>query len=165
MKIRRTLSATGIAVAALAMTITPPASAVNQDDRPPTADMSLNDLAAANPGAKRLSADTIELANGVQVTARPAGYVCGPGHLCIYDWYNGQGKPWDFYKCGFVNIGASGWSDRIKSYHNNQTNHAVSIFMDWRPSAGGWVEVERSAAPEYISHERGAGIADGLWVC
>ncbi len=119
-------------------------------------------MVRANPGARQVSADTVRLANGVEATASVRS-VCRYGYLCIHDASNGGGAHWDFYKCGFVNIGNSGWGDRIRSYKNNQTLGTQSIFMNWTGSQ--WQAVEYSTAYDYQPRAAGASFADGIWVC
>lgn len=129
-------------------------------------DQSLVDqMIAANPGARQIDADTVRLANGVEATAVPAAASCRNGYLCIFDAHNFSvsARRWDFVHCGFVNIGASGWSDRIRSYLNYQSRGTVSIFMNWTGSS--WEEVERSTARHEKPYVDGAYNADGIWVC
>lgn len=125
----------------------------------------LDDLVAANPGAEKISDNTVRLANGVEATAKApdAAPSCPYTYLCIYDLPNFRGYHLDFYKCGFVNIGTLGWSDRIQSYENDQTPGTVSIFMNWNGS--NWEELSRSTAYGASAIVGNAHWTDGLWVC
>lgn len=122
-------------------------------------------LTAANPGAHAVSANTVRLANGVTATATPAS-LCPYYDLCIYDGQYRSGYQWNFFNCGFVNIGAhqpDSWSDRIQSFSNNQTPGTVSIFMNWNGSS--WDELYRSTAYERQDTVGSVHWTDGLWVC
>lgn len=172
MHLTRLLIASALAVAAL-MSPTAQATAAPDAGAPErtavaghsSPDAALDDLISANPGARKISKNTVKLANGVEASVSSSAIACPTYNLCIYDDYGYKGYWIKFYKCGFVNIGFMGWSDRIRSYVNNQTRGTVSIFMDWRGDLNRWIEVERSQATESIPVERGARWADGLWVC
>ncbi|WP_186763215.1 peptidase inhibitor family I36 protein [Lentzea tibetensis] len=128
----------------------------------PTIQTMLDEVTTANPGARQIDADTVRLANGVEVTAS-APTPCLYKHLCIFDGVNLTGRQWSFYNCGFVNIGGAGWSDRIQSFDNNQTLGTVSIFMNW--SGSNWQELYRSRAREVQMSVNIVHWTDGIWVC
>ena len=167
---RRLFAAAAMALVAV-ISFSGTASAETQ--APPTAewtvdswsDAALDSLVSANPGAKRVSEDTVIFADGGGAKAAPAAGSCLYRYLCIFNQLGYNGGKIMFWKCEFRNFGAEfpGWSDRVRSYMNHQSGGAVSIFYDW--TGGRWVEVERSRAIEDIPVERGAGRADGVQVC
>ncbi|TWP48482.1 hypothetical protein FKR81_28245 [Lentzea tibetensis] len=122
----------------------------------------VEEMIDANPGARQINTNTVRLANGVEASAVPAS-ICPYYRLCIYDGEYRSGQQWNFLKCGFVNIGASGWSDRIRSFSNNQTPGTVAIFMNWTGSQ--WQELHRSTAYERQDTVGSVHWTDGLWVC
>jgi hypothetical protein len=153
------ISAIGALVIALFVVSAAPAQAAPDA----TVEAMLAEVTAANPGAQRISADTVRLANGVEASAVIAS-PCPYYRLCIYDGPFRSGYQLNFLKCGFVNIGKDfGWSDRIRSFSNNQTPGTVSIFMNWSGST--WQELYRSTAYERQDTVGNVYWTDGLWVC
>lgn len=172
----RTLSRPSRVVAAAALALLAVisfSSAASADVQPPTtsnwtvdawSDGALDSMVAANPGARRISQDTVIFADGGGVKAAPAAGTCLYRYLCVWKGLGYNGSKLMFWKCEFRNFGAEypGWSDAIRSYQNHQSGGAVSVFYDWQ---GRWIEVERTRAIEDIPVERGAGRADGVQVC
>lgn len=132
-----------------------------------TADIraSVAGLIAANPGARETRSGTVQLANGVVVAVSPAGGPCPYLSLCIYDQPNTNGIQWNLFNCGFVNIGLSGWSDRIRSFINNQTTGAKTIFWDWTGPETGWAQLDQSVALDIGNTVNRVGLTDGITVC
>jgi hypothetical protein len=127
----------------------------------------LDSLKTANPGSAQVSASTIRLSNGVEVTALPASPragTCTYLYLCLWDSVGFYGNELKFFNCGFVNIGTEfGWSDRIKSFINDQSRGTVSIFMNWTGSY--WQELHRSVAWSSSPLPGKTAPTDGIWVC
>ena len=74
---------------------------------------------------------------------------CGYGYLCIWDGFSHTGNVLRFFNCEFVNIGSKyGWSDKLRSYVNNQTPGTVAKFYNWDGQK--WVLLGSSRAYESI---------------
>ncbi|MHC3475224.1 peptidase inhibitor family I36 protein [Streptomyces sp. 7R007] len=108
----------------------------------------LDALMRANPGAKQLDDRTIELRNGVIARLTPVSESspaawppsCDYGWLCLFSGIQGGGDRLNLYRCGFVNIGSQyGWSDKLRSYVNNQTPGTRSSFYNWTGSQWEWL--------------------------
>ncbi|HET6708114.1 peptidase inhibitor family I36 protein [Amycolatopsis sp.] len=87
-------------------------------------------------------------------------------YLCIWDGFNYNGEKKQFIRCGWENIGAMGWSDRIKSFKNNQSPGATTVFNNWNATTGRWEVLDRSRAPEFIPVVNfPIRTTDGIHVC
>jgi hypothetical protein len=115
----RTTTRIGVVLAAIATALSLMSNSA-QATTDSTIETMVDDMVVANPGARQISANAVRLANGVEASAVSAS-ACPYYYLCIYDGTFRSGYQWNFYYCGFVNIGNFGWSDRINSYVNNQT--------------------------------------------
>jgi hypothetical protein len=102
-------------------------------------------------------------ATAAPATASAAEQECRGGYLCLYSGIGYTGEVWVESRCGFKNIGLSGWSDRVRSYRNLQTTGTVSIFMQWNGST--WDELGRSTASEEVYDATSVYATDGVWVC
>ncbi|WP_158688008.1 MULTISPECIES: hypothetical protein [Actinomycetes] len=163
--IRKTLtSAAAVALLPLALPPGTANAAERSGDTARATRAAVDGLVAANPGAHITGVNTVQLANGVIATFAPNGGPCPWENLCIYDQPGTQGIQWNFYRCGFVNIGLSGWSDRIRSFINNQTSGTVAEFSNWNGRS--WDVVGQSTAFE-IQDPADPGIqtTDGLNPC
>ncbi|OLZ42826.1 hypothetical protein BS329_41500 [Amycolatopsis coloradensis] len=68
--------------------------------------------------------------------------------LCIWDGFNYNGAKEYLFECKLINIGEFGWSDRTKSFKNNQSPGTVATFFNWDGQK--WVYLDRSVAPGFI---------------
>jgi hypothetical protein len=95
--------------------------------------------------------------------AAPAARNCPGGYLCVYDGPNLTGDQLIVRRCGFTDLGAA-WSDRIRSYDNNQTPGTPATFM--KRTASGWVPVYRSVARD-IKNDAPEAVrtSDGILLC
>jgi hypothetical protein len=84
----------------------------------------------------------------VAAPAASADSSCKYGYLCIFDGFSYGGEKLSEYRCGFANIGAFGWSDRLRAFKNNQTPGTVTKFFNW--DGASWVFLDQSVAPEFI---------------
>src|SRR5947208_2894850 len=73
-------------------------------------------------------------ASGSSRTADGAQAQCTRGLLCIWDGFSYTGNELALYYCRFENIGNLGWSDKLRSYINNQTPGTVAKFYNWNGS-------------------------------
>jgi hypothetical protein len=122
-------------------------------------------MLTANPGARRVDATTVQLANGVVAKAIPDSSGCQYKYLCIFPETSYNGPGWALYNCGFVNVGLSGWSNRLRSFMNEQTEGTVSIFYDWNASAKIWVELGASSSYDAQPAPTWLYSTDGIHVC
>lgn len=91
---------------------------------------------------------------------------CDYLYLCIWDGFNYNGNKLAFKACGFVNIGNMGWSDRLRSFKNNQSQHALSVFSNFNPVFPRWETLDSSRAPESIPVVNfPLRTTDGIHVC
>lgn len=184
MHLRSALSFTVAAAAAVAFGVSTvsPASAAQPEAGSTAAaiDSGVDAMIAGNPGAVKVSASKVRLANGVEATlskvtpprvgaARSSipqadfGPDCEYLHTCIYDI---NGYEWSFYHCGFVNIGLSGWSDRMVENENNQTRGTWTMFYNWSGSSWDWVGGDQAYTDTgYIPENYGERSTDGVDVC
>lgn len=105
------------------------------------------DALRVNPGSRQISATTVELAPGVEMTvagavSAAADSSCASGRLCLWqDVYRGGAKL-AFYYCKSEWLGdysyvdyrdgkRKSWRDSVSSIWNNQTGGALSAFYNY----------------------------------
>jgi hypothetical protein len=160
-KISRAVAVIMAAAAVVTVVVSTPAMA--ESSRRQTI---LDSLVAANAGARQVTADTVELPSGASVRVAN-GPECPAGRVCINDGWKYSGIGLQFFECDFWNLGEAGWGDRIRSYANEQWDHAVTKFMNWTGSS--WDVLRESRAPdgEWWSDDspRSVHWSDGIVPC
>jgi len=95
---------------------------------------------AANPGARRIAVDTVEVRKGIQirVPVEPNAILgCNNGLLCLNADANYSGFMLPLQACGFSQLAGIGfpgggtWQDKISSIRNGQTGGVTSRFYDY----------------------------------
>ncbi|HEX6469748.1 MAG TPA: hypothetical protein VF069_11685 [Streptosporangiaceae bacterium] len=161
-------------------------SAVSAPDRTAKniTERQVSGLLKYNPGAKRISTDSVQLAKGVVVTVQPrtaslvSVSLCSFRHgdsvgwLCMYQNSNWGGYNLDLYKCGNVNLAnyhmgdGRPWNDQISSIDNDQTSGVQSRFYNYKGSgdpnsSANWNLVIVLNAGHYLRNLADDSSADG----
>ncbi|MEO3819303.1 hypothetical protein [Plantactinospora sp. B24E8] len=143
--------------------------------------MTVEDILRANPDARRVRTNAVNISPGIDVILPPAdgdastlaeAELCDYYHLCVWEHSiaDGFGVGLGFYDCqpsgvvvnlgamrypdgASVGTGASGpkWNDRISSFENNQTPGTATSFYNW---TGSWTNVLDSYAFDRVSNLR-----------
>jgi hypothetical protein len=128
------------------------------------ADRQVADALAANPGSRRISPTSVQLAPGVVMTVA-ADTSCASGWLCMWQHVYRAGAKLAFYSCNTQNLGnyyispGNSWRDDISSIWNHQTGGVVSYFYDWKGL--GYVRVGSLSAGNYLQDLTRDRAADG----
>jgi hypothetical protein len=129
------------------------------------ADRQVADALAANPGSRRISPTSVQLAPGVVMTVAAADTGCASGWLCMWQHVYRAGAKLAFYYCNTQNLGSyyispgNSWRDDISSIWNHQTGGVVSYFYDWKGL--GYVRVGSLSAGNYLQDLTRDRAADG----
>ena len=129
------------------------------------ADRQVADALAANPGSRRISPTSVQLAPGVVMTVAAADTSCASGWLCMWQHVYRAGAKLAFYYCNTQNLGnyyispGNSWRDDISSIWNHQTGGVVSYFYDWKGL--GYVRVGSLSAGNYLQDLTRDRAADG----
>jgi len=142
----------------------------------------LDDLQRRNPGARRISALSLEIAPGAVITMAPTGAPpgCNYGDLCVYSnarqlplpqggWYlhfTNCGEEWNLGNLDYPEGGK--WNDKISAIYNHQTPNTTSYFYNYRGYGGIWDRVLTVYAGDYrlnLADDGVNDIIDGIHVC
>lgn len=171
----------GLSIGLAVVSAAPAASAAPQHSPASTsqagtaASAELIDMANRMPGARWISADTVELQPGVQLSDASddasSAASCRYLYICLFSGTDHTGYRLDLTVCGGVfnlgNVAYPGggyWNDKVSSFINNQSAGTVTRFYNW-DGVSRWVYLYSSTAYQARLTVPYDNIMDGIDVC